>query len=236
MSSALASARKRSMAPPPPSPLRPGFVPPQQGSAPQQQGGVAPTAPLTLPQIIDIYGRRLLQIEKHIASSSASASDSAVPKIDEKELSKQVESLVEGHLTTFVEKEWVPLVEEWNTRHEMLAEEITSLKELLLNLQNFTLVTHKKLLDIALEPFSTSEEEDITVHHNDENILAGGNNILAGGNNILAGGNNILAGGNNILAGGNNILDEEPEESHESIQSYLEEALKSIPEEYELNP
>jgi hypothetical protein len=229
MSSALASARKRSMAPPPPSPLRQGSVPSNQTPPVSNPGSVnttATNAQLTLPQIIDIYGRRLLHIEKQMESGVLSNNNNVTltaPKIDEEDLTKRVDSSVQSQLNTFVEKEWIPLVDEWNARHELLVQEITSLKDLLLNLQNFTLGTHKKLLDIALEPFTNTESESEQMLDTDENILnSSSENVLASSEIIL---------GNS----GQNILDDEPEESHESIQQYLEQALKSIPEEYELN-
>lgn len=238
MSSALASARKRSI--PQQSVLSsPSFAPQQQkqvsnipGQNPNQASGQGQGAQLTLPQIIDIYGRRILQLEKQveelkngtqtvastpviasppvIASTPviASPSVSNQPVID---LSKQFKTLFDEHIKEFAGKEFVPLVSELNSRHDILAQEIVELKNLLLNLQSFTMTTHKKILDIALEPFNSTEPTT--------------------GDNILDDANADKYDANDGIKDSSTVEEDDP--SDEEILASLEKSLKSIPEEYE---
>jgi len=219
MSSALASARKRSIPQPGQQPPLPGKT---VGSAPTPVSNT-PTGgngQLTLNQIIDIYGRRILQLEKQVLELSGNGAKVVAPSAPSAtsaplDLAKHVEPVVarlveplvaasiETRLKDFAGKEFVPMIEELNSRNELLAKEIVELKDLLLNLQSFTMTTHKKILDIALEPF-VSEQVGATP--------------------------------------GDNILDDvapvpaEVDEEHEAILADLEKSLASIPEEFEINP
>jgi len=239
MSSALASARKRSIPQPGQQPPLPGKTIGQvQTNGVNASNGNPANAPtgggqLTLAQIIDVYGRRILQLEKQVLELSgnplpnatggrvgvdpaslaavviaqvSSVIDAKIAGANDSRLDESVDSkiteLVEARLKDFASREFVPVMEELNSRHEVLAKEILELKDLLLNLQSFTMTTHKKILDIALEPFE----------------IVG----TTQGDNIL----------DDIQEG----VDEEVDEEHASILADLEKSLASIPEEYEMNP
>ena len=241
MSSALASARKRSIPQPGQQPPLPGKT---IGSAPANGGNPSNGNPsnvptggggqLTLAQIIDVYGRRILQLEKQLSELNPVSASQGSVGVDPASLTKLVsgivdsklaeskpaesidskkaesaelfDSKIDARLKDFALKEIVPIVEELNARNEVLAREIVELKDLLLNLQSFTMTTHKKILDIALEPFETIGQVGTTQ-----------------GDNIL----------DDIQEG---VEENEVDEEHAAILAELEKSLLSIPEEYELNP
>jgi hypothetical protein len=243
MSSALASARKRSIPQPGQQPPLPGKT---IGSAPTPVGKTSVGNPsnvptggngqLTLAQIIDVYGRRILQLEKQVleinpvsvsrgsvdpASLAKLVSDIVESKlagskftetksVDSKsaESEESIDSKIDARLKEFALKEIVPIVEELNARNEVLAREIVELKDLLLNLQSFTMTTHKKILDIALEPFEGIGSNEVG---------------LVQGDNIL----------DDVQEG---VEENEVDEEHAAILAELEKSLLSIPEEYEMNP
>jgi hypothetical protein len=243
MSSALASARKRSIPQPGQQPPLPGKT---IGSAPTPVGktsvGNPSTAPtggngqLTLAQIIDVYGRRILQLEKQVLeinpvsvsrgsvdpaslaklvseiveSKLAGSKFTETKSVDSKpaESEESIDSKIDARLKEFALKEIVPIVEELNARNEVLAREIVELKDLLLNLQSFTMTTHKKILDIALEPFEGIGSNEVGTTH---------------GDNIL----------DDVQEG---VEENEVDEEHAAILAELEKSLLSIPEEYEMNP
>jgi hypothetical protein len=122
MSQALASARKR-RAPPEPVPT------PRTANAAAPQQGVN-TPGLTLPQVIALVDKRLTALELHAK-----------------------EQLIERDQPPSVEIQNAPLpsniaevLDEYSSRFDIIAEELASLKNMLLTLQSFTMEVNKTLM------------------------------------------------------------------------------------------
>jgi hypothetical protein len=121
MSQALASARKR-RAPPEPVPT----IRPQQQQ--QQQGVNAPG--LTLPQVIALVDKRLIALETHA----------------KEQLEKQQQPEVQLQNAP-VPSNIAEVLDEYSSRFDIIAEELASLKNMLLTLQSFTMEVNKTLMD-----------------------------------------------------------------------------------------
>ena len=126
MSTALASARRRRAGPEPvvnntrqtnPQPQFPGTQ--QQGQDPNMGVG------LTLPQVIAVVDKRLITLETFMQTQKMEG-----PSADN--------SLAE---------DFRGLVEEYNSRFDIIADELATLKDLLLKLQSFTMEVNKKLVE-----------------------------------------------------------------------------------------
>lgn len=128
MSQSLASAKKRRA---PNDPVRPlSTIQEQSQPNNNMQAG------LTLPQVIQLVDRRLIILEKFMNETQGNVSNSMRSQTDDV---KDDEIAVPPQL-----KE---IVEEFNTRYEMLAEEIVNLKNIVLNLQSYTMEVNKVLYD-----------------------------------------------------------------------------------------
>jgi len=121
MSQALASARKRRAPPEPVPTTRPGNVP-------QQQGVNAPG--LTLPQVIALVDKRLVALETHA----------------KEQLEKQQQPEVQIQNAP-VPSNIAEVLDEYSSRFDIIAEELASLKNMLLTLQSFTMEVNKTLMD-----------------------------------------------------------------------------------------
>lgn len=125
MSRAIASARQRRAGvtqPEPPS------IPPQK--APEQTG-------LTLPQVIALIDTRLIKLEKFMKDTTDS------------ERTVQFATTPMDNNTVLQENEvdLNSILDDFNNRFIMLAEEIASLKDTLMKLQTYTMDVNKMLLD-----------------------------------------------------------------------------------------
>jgi hypothetical protein len=130
MSNSIAAAKRR----------RAGVIEQQQPPPPpmpQQTAtsaaGSAPTSRLTLPQIITLFDTRIAKLEN---SAPAVAAD------DEKNA-----SIAE-------------YVEEMDHKFTLLVEEITTLKDIVLKLQSFTMEVNKMLVDERIQIMSEFEGPD----------------------------------------------------------------------------
>lgn len=122
MSRAIASARQRragiSSSDPPP-------VPAQQQSLQSPNGG------LTLPQVISVVDSRLIKLEKFMKECQ----------------SQQNEKIVN---TELIQNEQVinsSLIDEFQSRFDLLAQELMDLKNIVLKLQTYTMDVNKQLLE-----------------------------------------------------------------------------------------
>ena len=133
MSAALAAARKR----------RAPTAAVNEPIAPQN---VAPTQPattgLTLPQVIAVVDRRLIALEQYVKTQKEA---DAKP-------SSQV-SVSGGSI-----QEMASVVEEFNSRYAILAEEIENLKNIVLNLQSYTMEVNKTLMEERVRVLSDIEQ------------------------------------------------------------------------------
>ena len=148
--SAANSAAKKRRAPPSTEPIRPP-VSNMPGKPPSQPNG---SSGLTLPQVIALIDTRLVRLEtvtKTITDSSNSA--------------------------TAVEAISPEVMEEFNTRFEIIAEEVANIKNIVLNLQSYTMNVNKMLLQgRTLEGKSndqyiggvSSDEVELTTEEDDE--------------------------------------------------------------------
>jgi len=141
MSTALASARRRRAGPeavaPAPGVRQTTPQPSFPGEKPQNQPNMGPG--LTLPQVIALVDKRLINLEQFMQSQS----------VDE----QSIES----------ENQFKSLIEEYNARFDIIADELASLKDTIMKLQTFTMEVNKTLVEdrirILSEAPTTIEEE-----------------------------------------------------------------------------
>jgi hypothetical protein len=143
MSQALASARKR---------RAPGAEPPRpqiQNNQPSQQvqPGVPPQQGLTLPQVISLVDKRLVTLETFMnETKSSNFQNIQNQNTNLKQEQPQPQINIPSNITE--------ILDEFNSRHELLADEIGSLKNLVMNLQSYTMDVNKMLLQERIKILS----------------------------------------------------------------------------------
>ena len=120
MSQSLASAKKRR------APIQSEPIPTPNGSSAQKQPG------LTLPQVIHIIDKRLTALEQFTKEHQFSS-----PQYEESNEVQQPD----------VPANIKEVVEEFDKRYDMLAEEIVNLKNIVLSLQSYTMEVNKTLME-----------------------------------------------------------------------------------------
>ena len=151
MSASLASARKR-RAPAANAPTPSTPTPSQQS----QQAG------FTLPQVITLIDKRLITLEQFMKSQEESATLHG--KISN-ELKPQNVS-VSKELPSNINE----IVEEFNSRYVILAEEIDNLKNIVLNLQSYTMEVNKTLMEERVRVLSEVDNvRNIKIDEKSEN-------------------------------------------------------------------
>jgi hypothetical protein len=157
MSTALASARRRRAGPeavaPPPGVRQTTPQPSFAGQPQSQQQQPNMTPGLTLPQVIALVDKRLNTLEYFMQSSSQSQSQSQTVS-DNNELD-QVKSVIE----------------EFNARFDIIADELSSLKDTIMKLQTYTMEVNKTLLQdririLSDEPSPSPLEEALNAVDN----------------------------------------------------------------------
>jgi hypothetical protein len=118
MSRAIASARQR----------RAGIV---QEQPPVQQPPQMQPQGLTLPQVISVVDARLIKLEKFMNESQQESSNGH---------SSTTPPVINHSITQ-------PLIEEFQNRFDLLAQEIMNLKDIVLKLQSYTMDVNKQLLE-----------------------------------------------------------------------------------------
>ena len=133
MSAALSAAKKRRA----PASVQPETPRINTANGGMKAGGTSvDTQGLTLPQVISLIDKRLIQLElftKNIHSKHKSTDESS------SSTTAQVSNTTKEEITQAV-------IEEFNTRFEIMAEEIAELKNVVLGLQSFTMDVNKTLL------------------------------------------------------------------------------------------
>ena len=119
MSSAIASARQR----------RAGLSPEPPSSSPSVNKTDKPTSGLTLQQIINLIDIRLIKIEKYVSENMNNSKNTS----SQQEKSSPVIS--------------DDILEEYEQRFELLANEIATLKDIVLKLQSYTMDVNRVLLE-----------------------------------------------------------------------------------------
>jgi hypothetical protein len=110
----------------------------------QQQQQQPPTSGLTLPQVIALVDRRLVVLETFMKDTKSQAPAATTA----------------AATTAAIDNE---LVEDINSKFEMLANEIADLKDMLLKLQTFTMEVNKRLVDERIQLLSDVKVGDNVV-------------------------------------------------------------------------
>ena len=152
MSSANAAAKKR-RAPTSsePIPTRPGTPSAQTGPNPN----ISNTG-LTLPQVISLVDRRLTTLETFMNTTTANNSSTGAGTVS---ASKEVDS---------------EQLEDFNSRFDVLADEIANMKNIVLSLQSYTMDINKVLMEERIRILSevnSEEEKDTELAANQSNDL-----------------------------------------------------------------
>jgi len=129
MSQANAAARKRRAG----GSSMPGAPEPMVQQQPPAGAG------LTLPQVIALVDKRLVNLETFMKETKAS-----VPKVPSAPLQVQAPSAEMDDA----------LVEEINTKFELLATEVAELKDMIVKLQSFTMEVNKKMFEERIQLLS----------------------------------------------------------------------------------
>jgi len=150
MSQALASARKR-RAPPNPNPVP---VLPNTSTTNNSQSG------LTLPQVISLIDRRLINLETFVnKQQSENEKNVSNNKTPEPELITSAPAVDHTEDIVKLNENVHELANEFNARYDILANEILDIKNLLLKLQSFTMEVNKSLMDERIRILSDIHEE-----------------------------------------------------------------------------
>jgi hypothetical protein len=133
MSRAIASARQR----------RAGVEP---SSIPSPISNVSQPTGLTLPQVISLVDTRLIKLEQFmketLENNSSNNSSNSVSNIEIRESESNIDSSDPNQLTDLND-----ILEEYNNRFVLLAEEIGQLKDIVLKLQTYTMDVNKMLIE-----------------------------------------------------------------------------------------
>jgi hypothetical protein len=126
MSQGLAAARKRRA----PASLTPTNMPPPPTASSQQQPN--PAMGLTLPQVIALVDQRLVIVETFMKNMQSSETPGFVS---------------DANIMSPGDNATNPILEEINSRYDVLAEEVINLKNIVLNLQSYTMEVNKTLME-----------------------------------------------------------------------------------------
>jgi len=147
MSQANAAARKR----------RAGGASIQDGVAPiQNTQSQAPKGGLTLPQVITLVDKRLITLETFMKESQVS------------------EPTATSNAVSVSEDAVNQLADEFNSKFEMLAQEVADLKDIVLKLQSFTMEVNKTLFEERIQVLSDmgeNKEAGFDFHVSDDEII-----------------------------------------------------------------
>ena len=150
MSQGLAAARKRRA----PASLTPTNMPPPP-TASSQQTQQNPAMGLTLPQVIALVDQRLVVVETFMKNMQSSETPGFGSQLNNLSIPDSNPS---------------PILEEINSRYDLLAEEVINLKNIVLNLQSYTMEVNKTLMEERIRILSDVMEpiENSLVGHGNE--------------------------------------------------------------------
>jgi hypothetical protein len=153
MSRAIASARQR----------RAGVS--QSEPMPPPQPTATPANGLTLPQVIALIDTRLIKLEKFMKDSSSESSEKTVRFTQDLSDTSTPTEETEVDLSS--------ILDDFNSRFMMLAEEIASLKDTLMKLQTYTMDVNKMLLDERVNVLSDLGNDPSTMFVMENTTLSG---------------------------------------------------------------
>ena len=152
-------------------------IPPQQ---PQQRTPMPETVdsqpnmqrPMSLQQVISVFDKRLLHIEGHIIKNGYA--NNQTEKVDSSSITKDMDSLKES-----IRKNLDGQFSEFDHRYQLLANEISNLKQIVLKLQSYSLEINKSLMDERNEILSklnnvqekVEETIDASTNTQEENLI-----------------------------------------------------------------
>ena len=138
MSQANAAARKR----------RAGGATLQENAVPvQPMNQQAPKGGLTLPQVISLVDKRLVTLETFMKETQQTVSQQSAP-----EQSAPQQSASEEAVNS--------LADEFNSKFEILAQEVADLKDIVLKLQSYTMEVNKTLFEERIQVLSDMDVKD----------------------------------------------------------------------------
>lgn len=148
MSQSLAAAKKRRAPNEPVGRNIPSSI--QTGSiTPPTQGG------LTLPQVIQVVDRRLIILETFMNETKTNANiDNVVRTLNASDDNSHPSG------STTAPSNLAEIIEEFDKRYELLAEEIVNIKNIVLSLQSYTMDVNKMLLEERSQMFSAESGAD----------------------------------------------------------------------------
>jgi hypothetical protein len=140
MSQSLASAKKRR------APAAPSLAEQQMQQQQSSQQSMANSNLLTLPQVIQIVDKRLTVLEKFMNDSTATI------QLNDTSVSGESKEVVD------IPSNFKEIIDEFDKRYELLAEEIVNIKNIVLSLQSYTMEVNKTLMEERVRIFSDLEE------------------------------------------------------------------------------
>jgi len=150
MSQSLAAAKKRRapIQPTEPAMTNRNMSPSNQNgqSVPSVQGG------LTLPQVIQVVDRRLIVLETFMNETRNGNNKNVIDALNEPEQENDGSTELPANLAE--------IIEEFDKRYELLAEEIVNIKNIVLSLQSYTMDVNKMLLEERSTLFPGTEGVD----------------------------------------------------------------------------
>jgi len=150
MSQSLAAAKKRRapIQPTEPAMTNRNMSPSNQNgqSMPSTQGG------LTLPQVIQVVDRRLIVLETFMNDTRNGNNKNMISTLNESEQDDNGSTELPANLAE--------IIEEFDKRYELLAEEIVNIKNIVLSLQSYTMDVNKMLLEERSTLFPGAEGMD----------------------------------------------------------------------------
>jgi hypothetical protein len=155
MSQGLAAARKRRA----PASLTPTTMPPSPSPGFQQTQS-NPSMGLTLPQVIALVDQRLVVVETFMKNMQSSETPGFSANSNDV-------SILDSNTNS--------ILEELNSRYDLLAEEVINMKNIVLNLQSYTMEVNKtlmeeriRILSDVMEPIENSSlgEGNLAVENN----------------------------------------------------------------------
>ena len=157
-SQALASARKRRSVPDPVVPP-PGQVPGRPG-----QPGVNGQG-LTIQQVVALVDKRLLTLETFMKDAQQNGGLRATDPT-----SQTSQPITQSTITMpEVPENIKELLEEYSSRFDIIADELASIKNMMLSLQSFTMDVNKKLMDERIHILSSEDTPpNITISQTSE--------------------------------------------------------------------
>jgi hypothetical protein len=138
-----------------------GNPPPNSMSTPQpqnQQEQSSQNSGFTLQQVIGVIDRRLINLETFMKESKENSNQKVHENVVYQQQENELQTIPES------DNSINDILNEFNTRFDMIAEEITSLKDIVLKLQSYTMDVNKTLLEerihILSDLGSTSNNEN----------------------------------------------------------------------------